>query len=60
MAKENLETKAKKAILSIEDKVTDIGNILRDVGMKLCHVIEYKIDYTRFHDIAYRSYRNNY
>ena len=45
MAKENLETKAKKAVLSIDDKVTDIGNILRDVSMKLYHVIKYKFDY---------------
>jgi hypothetical protein len=45
MVKENLETKAKKAILSINDKVADIRNVLRDVSMKLYHVIKYKIDY---------------
>ncbi len=35
---ENLETKAKKAILEIRD-------ILFDLGAKLTHVIEYKFDY---------------
>jgi hypothetical protein len=45
MVKENLETKTKKAILSINEKVIDIDNILRDVSMKLYHVIKYKFDY---------------
>lgn len=45
MAKESLETKADKAVLRIERKVTDIGNVLRDLSMKLCHVIKYKGDY---------------
>lgn len=44
MVKNNLETKVKKAILSINDKVTDIGNTLRDVSTKLYHVIKYKFD----------------
>ena len=35
---ENLETKAMKAVLNIE-------KILKDLGMKFTHVIEYKFDY---------------
>jgi hypothetical protein len=42
---ENLETRASKAVLKIEKKVDSIYAILRDVGMKLTHVIEYKLDY---------------
>lgn len=45
MTKEDLETKAKKAVISINDKMADIRNVLRDVSMKLYHVIKYKIDY---------------
>lgn len=45
MAKENLETKADRAVLRIEKKVTDIGNVLRDLSMKLYHVIKYKGNY---------------
>lgn len=42
---ENLETRAMKAVLKIEKKVDSIYEILKDVGMKLTHVIEYKFDY---------------
>lgn len=42
---ENLETKARKAVLDIKKKVDRIYEILKDVGMKLTHVIEYKFDY---------------
>jgi hypothetical protein len=45
MAKEDLEIKARKAVLNIEKKVTDIDNVLRDLSMKLCHIIKYKGDY---------------
>ncbi|MDP2940245.1 MAG: hypothetical protein Q8O13_09255 [Candidatus Omnitrophota bacterium] len=45
MTKENLETKADKAVLRIEKKVVDIDNVLRDLSMKLCHVIKYKGDH---------------
>ena len=45
MAKENLETKARKAVIKIEKKVTDMSNVLRDVSMKLCYIIKtYKDD----------------
>lgn len=40
MAKQDLETKCKKAILEIADKVDSIYNTLRDVSMKLCHIIK--------------------
>ena len=45
MTKEDLETKARKAVLKIKERVDRIYDILKDVGMKLTHVIEYKFDY---------------
>jgi hypothetical protein len=45
MAKESLEIKARKAVLEIKQKVDRIYTVLKDVGMKLTHVIEYKFDY---------------
>jgi len=42
---ENLETKAAKAVFKIERKVSDIDNVLRDLSMKLCHIIRRKGDY---------------
>ncbi|MCX5698662.1 MAG: hypothetical protein NTX01_03060 [Candidatus Omnitrophica bacterium] len=45
MAKERLEDKAGKAVLEIREKVNRIYSVLKDVGMKLTHVIEYKFDY---------------
>jgi len=45
MAKEDLETKSRKAVLRIDKKVTDMNNILRDLSMKVCHVIRYKGEY---------------
>jgi hypothetical protein len=40
MAKESLETKARKSIFRIENKVRDIDNVLRDLSMKLCYIIK--------------------
>ena len=40
MAKQDLEVKCKKAVLEIADKVDSIYNTLRDVSMKLCHIIK--------------------
>jgi hypothetical protein len=45
MAKESLEARADKAVIKIEKKVNDIDNVLRDLSMKLCHVIKYKGNY---------------
>ncbi len=39
MVEKNLETKVRKAVLSIEKKVTGIYNILTDLSLKLCHMI---------------------
>lgn len=45
MVKEDLETKSRKAVLAIKDRVADIDNVLRDISMKLCYVIKHKGDY---------------
>ena len=45
MTKKDLETKAMKAVIRIDKKVTDIKNVLHDLSMKLCHIIKYKKDY---------------
>jgi hypothetical protein len=45
MVKEDLETKAQKAVLQIRKKVARIYAILMDVGAKLTHVLEYKFNY---------------
>lgn len=45
MAKETLESKARKAVIEIGERVNKIYEILKDVGLKLTHVIEYKFDY---------------
>jgi len=45
MAKNNFERKAIKAILNIEKKITDINNVLRDLSMKLCHIIKSKSEF---------------
>jgi hypothetical protein len=44
MAK-NLETRAKKAVLKIEEKVVDISNVMYDISAKLSHIIKSKRDY---------------
>ena len=40
MAKDNLETRAKKSVIKIEKNVTGIYNVLTDFNLKLCHIIE--------------------
>ena len=54
MPKENLETKARKAVLNIEDKLTYIGYTLKDISMKLCHLVKEWRDYHK------RLERNDY
>ena len=44
MVEYNLDSKVKKAVLNIEQKVMDIDNVLRDLSMKLCHIIREKRD----------------
>lgn len=45
MARGNLEEKMNKAVIEIRERVNSIYEVLKDVGMKLTHVIEYKFDY---------------
>ena len=40
MKKDTLETKVKKAILRIENRVLDIYNALNDMNLKLHHIIQ--------------------
>ena len=40
MTKTNLETKCKKAIFDTVKKVNSIYNIVGDMDLKLCHLIE--------------------
>ena len=50
MVKDDLETRAEKAILYIEEKVKDIYTVLCDLSLKLCHLIKSRDDYYRFPD----------
>ena len=45
MAKEDLETKAHKATLRIDKNIADGVDVLRDLSMKLCHIIKSKGNY---------------
>lgn len=45
MARESLEEKASKAILSIEKKVSSIYAVLMDVSSMVVHALEHKFDY---------------
>ena len=45
MSKQNLESKALKAVIKMDKTLTDISNVLTDLGMKLCHIIKDKINY---------------
>ena len=48
MTKTNLETKCKKAIFNIADKVNSIYNTVGDMDLKLSHLIDQnKTFYTR-------------
>ncbi len=57
MAKENLETKSQKAILSMNEKVTGIYDLLGDLSLELSHIIKSKGDYYGFGGKDY--HRNN-
>ncbi len=50
MVKDDLETRAEKAILYIEEKVKGIYTVLCDLSLKLCHLIKSRDDYYRFPD----------
>lgn len=45
MAKDDLETKAKKAVLKIAYKVSEMNNSLNDLNLKLYHLIKRGTDY---------------
>ncbi len=47
MAKDNLETRAKKSVLKIEKSLSGVYNILTDFSLKLCHIIERMGDHYR-------------
>ena len=48
MTKTNLETKCKKAIFGIAEKVNSIYNTVGDMDLKLSHLVEQnKMFYTR-------------
>ncbi len=54
MAKENLESKIKKAVLNIEKKVMGIYDVVIDLSLKLCHIIKsYKTSYSFDYDKKY-------
>ncbi len=42
MAKEDLETRCKKAIIKAKDTILNIREILKDIEMELTHIIEYR------------------
>ena len=44
MAKDK-QNKTHKVVLEIKKKVAGIYDMLEDIGLKLTHVIEYKLDY---------------
>ncbi len=55
MAKIDLETRCKKAIIDTADKINSIYNTLGDMNMKLCHIIKQnKLFYNRVDE--YRGY----
>ena len=45
MVNRNLETKTKKAVLNIEEKVAGMYDVLCDLSLKLLHMIEKQKDY---------------
>ena len=50
MAKDTLETRVKKSVLKIEKTASGIYNILTDVSLKFCHIIESLGDWYRGKD----------
>jgi hypothetical protein len=45
MATDYFEVKVRKSVSNIEDKVTDISNILHDIDMKLSHLVKDRRSY---------------
>ena len=42
MGRDTLERKATRAVIRIDEKVSDIRNTLYDLNLKLCHIIKSK------------------
>lgn len=45
MGRDTLERKATRAVIRMDEKVSDIRNTLYDINMKLCHIIKSKKTY---------------
>ena len=45
MGRDTLERKATRAVIRIDEKVSDIKNILSDLSMKVCYLIKDRRDY---------------
>jgi hypothetical protein len=52
MGRDTLERKATRAVIRMDEKVSDICNTLYDINLKLCHIIKSKNDY-------YHSFEND-
>lgn len=60
MVKETLETKARKSVVKIEQKIDSTNNLLRDICMKLCHLIKHRRDYYVSNGAGYDNPHNKY
>lgn len=47
MVKDDLETRARKAVLKIEKQFAELYNVVKDLSLKLCHIIKSNRDYYR-------------
>ena len=56
MVKENIEDKAKKAVLRIDKRVKGIYDVLSDLSLKLCHIIKDRQEYFKS-DKEYSNYK---
>lgn len=45
MGRDTLEHKATRAVIRMDEKVSDIRNTLYDINLKLCHIIKNKKAY---------------
>ena len=45
MGRDTLERKATRAVIRMDEKVSDICNTLYDINLKLCHIIKNKNAY---------------
>jgi hypothetical protein len=56
MVRDDLETRVKKAVLRIEKTLAHMYTVVRDLSLKLCHIIRSRKDhYTFGDDDHYRS-----